>query len=53
MLIFKFISGFLLDMRARDKYFYFNICNALSSFLAIEEKKSIYFRNITHEECFL
>ena len=25
-------------MHAHDKYFYFNICNALSSFLALEEK---------------
>ena len=50
MLIFKPISSFLLDIQARDENFYLNACNELSSFLAVEEKNSIYFKNITHEE---
>ena len=49
MLIFKSDSGFLLDIHAHDEYLYLNFCNALSSFLAIEDKNLIYFKNITHE----
>ena len=52
MLIFKSISSFLLDIHAHDEYFYLNICNALSSFLAIEGKNSICFKNIKHKESF-
>ena len=50
MLIFKFNSDFLLDVHAHYEYFHLNISNALSSFLALDVKNMIYFKNITHEE---
>ena len=53
MLIFKSISGFLLDIHTHYEYSYLNICNTLSSFLAIEEKNLIYFKNITHDKSYL